>query len=74
MHNSNSTVFDIIGDVHGHMAKLDSLLQQLGYQHNGEHYYQDGHCAVFVGDLIDKGPNRRRCCSRYAPWSIAATP
>src|SRR5690606_39531370 len=27
MHNSNSTVFDIIGDVHGHMAKLDSLLQ-----------------------------------------------
>ena len=56
MHNSNSTVFDIIGDVHGHMAKLDSLLQQLGYQHNGEHYYQDGHCAVFVGDLIDKGP------------------
>ncbi len=53
---SEQTVFDIIGDVHGHIAKLESLLLHLGYHHDGQSYRQDGHQAVFVGDLIDKGP------------------
>lgn len=53
---AENTVFDIIGDVHGQIAKLTNLLEQLGYQHNGQHYHKAGHQVVFVGDLIDKGP------------------
>ena len=48
--------YDIIGDVHGHHDKLIALLQKLGYQKQNSVWAQAGHKAVFVGDLIDKGP------------------
>ncbi|MFJ8602102.1 polynucleotide kinase-phosphatase [Streptomyces shenzhenensis] len=46
--------FDIIGDVHGCSAELDALLGKLGYT-DGVH--PDGRTAVFVGDLVDRGPD-----------------
>ncbi|MFD7437527.1 polynucleotide kinase-phosphatase [Streptomyces sp. NPDC059861] len=46
--------FDIIGDIHGCAAELDSLLGKLGYA-DGAH--PDGRTAVFVGDLVDRGPD-----------------
>ncbi|MEU2157202.1 polynucleotide kinase-phosphatase [Streptomyces sp. NPDC019396] len=46
--------FDIIGDIHGCRAELDSLLAKLGYR-DGAH--PDGRTAVFVGDLVDRGPD-----------------
>ncbi len=46
--------FDIIGDVHGCSAELDVLLAQLGYQ-DGTH--PEGRTAVFLGDLVDRGPD-----------------
>ncbi|GGW80632.1 polynucleotide kinase-phosphatase [Streptomyces lucensis JCM 4490] len=46
--------FDIIGDVHGCSAELESLLTGLGYA-DGAH--PDGRTAVFVGDLVDRGPD-----------------
>ncbi|MER6976920.1 polynucleotide kinase-phosphatase [Streptomyces carpinensis] len=46
--------FDIIGDVHGCSAELESLLGKLGYV-DGEH--PEGRTAVFVGDLVDRGPD-----------------
>ncbi|MCX4237030.1 MULTISPECIES: polynucleotide kinase-phosphatase [Streptomyces] len=46
--------FDIIGDVHGCSAELESLLAKLGYV-DGVH--PDGRTAVFVGDLVDRGPD-----------------
>ncbi|MGW5969444.1 polynucleotide kinase-phosphatase [Streptomyces sp. NPDC055186] len=46
--------FDIIGDVHGCAAELDSLLGALGYV-DGAH--PEGRTAVFVGDLVDRGPD-----------------
>jgi protein phosphatase len=46
--------FDIIGDIHGCSAELDSLLGKLGYV-DGVH--PDGRTAVFVGDLVDRGPD-----------------
>ncbi|MFR9795033.1 polynucleotide kinase-phosphatase [Streptomyces sp. MS06] len=46
--------FDIIGDVHGCSAELESLLGKLGYV-DGVH--PDGRTAVFVGDLVDRGPD-----------------
>ncbi|NJP71400.1 polynucleotide kinase-phosphatase [Streptomyces sp. C1-2] len=46
--------FDIIGDVHGCSAELESLLGKLGYA-DGVH--PEGRTAVFVGDLVDRGPD-----------------
>ncbi|WP_086791397.1 polynucleotide kinase-phosphatase [Streptomyces thermovulgaris] len=46
--------FDIIGDVHGCSAELETLLGKLGYV-DGVH--PEGRKAVFVGDLVDRGPD-----------------
>src|SRR5262245_49909024 len=49
--------FDIIGDVHGCCDELESLLQALGYHADGSLYrHPGGRKAVFVGDLVDRGP------------------
>ncbi|MEU3691838.1 polynucleotide kinase-phosphatase [Streptomyces narbonensis] len=46
--------FDIIGDIHGCRSELDTLLARLGYV-DGRH--PEGRTAVFVGDLVDRGPD-----------------
>ncbi|MEU6523187.1 polynucleotide kinase-phosphatase [Streptomyces sp. NPDC046924] len=46
--------FDIIGDVHGCATELEALLGALGYV-DGVH--PEGRTAVFVGDLVDRGPD-----------------
>ncbi|MEV6665630.1 polynucleotide kinase-phosphatase [Streptomyces nigra] len=46
--------FDIIGDVHGCASELEALLGKLGYV-DGVH--PEGRTAVFVGDLVDRGPD-----------------
>ncbi|MER6154564.1 polynucleotide kinase-phosphatase [Streptomyces sp. NPDC001868] len=46
--------FDIIGDIHGCASELESLLGKLGYV-DGTH--PEGRTAVFVGDLVDRGPD-----------------
>src|SRR5882672_2045756 len=50
--------FDIIGDVHGCCDELEQLLQQLGYERNdgGPWAHPAGRKAIFVGDLVDRGP------------------
>ena len=49
--------FDIIGDVHGCASELESLLEELGYTHNGTAYaHPEGRKALFVGDIVDRGP------------------
>lgn len=53
--------FDIIGDVHGCIDQLRDLLGQLGYQLvqvDGIYHVTPpaGRKAVFVGDLVDRGP------------------
>jgi Calcineurin-like phosphoesterase. len=55
--------FDVIGDVHGCRAELEALLAELGYtigrddegRAAGAHH--DGRRAIFVGDLVDRGPD-----------------
>ncbi|NGX61697.1 MAG: Bis(5'-nucleosyl)-tetraphosphatase PrpE [asymmetrical] [Chlamydiae bacterium] len=53
--------FDIIGDVHGCFDELKQLLERLGYAiEKGEKYvvtHTEGRRLVFVGDLVDRGPN-----------------
>ncbi|MFJ2210837.1 polynucleotide kinase-phosphatase [Streptomyces sp. NPDC101062] len=46
--------FDIIGDIHGCRSELETLLGTLGYV-DGVHPH--GRTAVFVGDLVDRGPD-----------------
>lgn len=46
---------DIVGDVHGEIEALESLLAFLGYSQDGTHPM--GRTIVFVGDLVDRGPD-----------------
>jgi polynucleotide kinase-phosphatase len=53
--------FDIVGDVHGCFDEMTALLLQMGYlvEPDGTDYRvtpPDGRKAVFVGDLVDRGP------------------
>ncbi|NQV27793.1 MAG: polynucleotide kinase-phosphatase, partial [Rhodopirellula sp.] len=58
--------FDIIGDIHGCCDELEELLETLGYRQaviDGNdpwrhimYSHPDGRRAVFVGDLVDRGP------------------
>jgi protein phosphatase len=59
--------FDIIGDVHGCCDELETLLQTLGYHpiatEEDAPFWQfptythpEGRKAVFLGDLVDRGP------------------
>ncbi|KXO99542.1 polynucleotide kinase-phosphatase [Tsukamurella pseudospumae] len=50
--------FDIVGDVHGCATELRTLLTDLGWHvrpDGAEH--PEGRTAVFVGDLVDRGPD-----------------
>jgi len=56
--------FDVIGDVHGCRSELETLLEQLGYtlvrDERGravDAVPPSGRRAVFVGDLVDRGPD-----------------
>ncbi|MEU5551716.1 polynucleotide kinase-phosphatase [Micromonospora sp. NPDC047793] len=56
--------FDIVGDVHGCRAELETLLLRLGWRlHHDEAgrpvdaTHPSGRTAVFVGDLVDRGPD-----------------
>jgi protein phosphatase len=63
----DSGPFDIIGDVHGCCDELEELLGKLGYQERridpadpcfGDRFFAhpQGRRALFVGDLVDRGP------------------
>jgi hypothetical protein len=49
---------DVIGDVHGQFDKLVALLSHLGYRDSGGAFRHPDRSAIFVGDLIDRGPKQ----------------
>ncbi|MEN9787848.1 MAG: hypothetical protein RLZZ299_3112 [Pseudomonadota bacterium] len=51
--------FDVIGDVHGHLDPLERLLHAMGYRERDGAWRHPDRTAVFVGDLIDRGPSQR---------------
>jgi len=51
--------FDIIGDIHGYGGTLSRLLTRLGYEPDGSLYRHPSRTAIFVGDIINRGPNIR---------------
>jgi protein phosphatase len=48
-------MYDVIGDVHGCLDALKRLTAAMGYDAGGEH--PEGRSLVFVGDLINRGPD-----------------
>ena len=53
---------DIVGDIHGEFTALNKLMHQLGYSETGLH--PERRQLVFVGDLIDRGPESPAVVSR----------
>ena len=56
--------FDIVGDVHGCREELEALLTRLGWDLDRDAAgrpmgakHPEGRTAVFVGDLVDRGPD-----------------
>ncbi|MFD0277149.1 polynucleotide kinase-phosphatase [Kitasatospora sp. NPDC127111] len=56
--------FDIVGDIHGCRSELETLLTRLGYSLTRDEAgrpvdaaHPAGRTAVFVGDLVDRGPD-----------------
>lgn len=45
--------YDVVGDVHGCLHTLRSLMERLGYEPNGRH--PGGRRLAFVGDLVRRG-------------------
>lgn len=51
--------YDLIGDVHGCALSLECLLQKMGYCQCGGIYRHPTRQAIFIGDIIDRGPRIR---------------
>ncbi len=51
--------FDIIGDIHGCACTLERLLEQMGYRKINGIYQHRRRQALFIGDIIDRGPRIR---------------
>ncbi|MDR2307824.1 MAG: metallophosphoesterase [Paucimonas sp.] len=51
--------FDIIGDVHGCALTLERLLDTLGYKRVGGVWRHPRRQALFLGDIVDRGPRIR---------------
>ena len=53
---------DVVGDVHGEAEKMDALLSRLG--HDEERDHEEKRQLVFVGDLVDRGPDNAAVVER----------
>lgn len=51
--------YDIIGDIHGYNAELNSLLSLMGYTIENGTWKHSERKAVFVGDFVSRGPDTR---------------
>lgn len=55
--------YDLIGDVHGCGDTLVKLLEIMGYRKKSGIYQHPKRQAIFVGDIVDRGPNIRQALS-----------
>lgn len=69
--------YDFIGDVHGQYGALCALLEKMGYTKSDGVYRHPDRIAVFVGDIVDRGPDvrqtlymARRMCESGAAFAV----
>lgn len=55
-HSKLDRTLDWIGDIHGNAEKLRGLLLSLGYSENRGFFSRPGTLAVFLGDMLNRGP------------------
>lgn len=60
--------FDIIGDIHGCAAELRELLTNLGYELEPMLRHPDGRRVIFLGDLVDRGPDSVAVLRSVMSW------
>ncbi|MEX6502090.1 metallophosphoesterase [Pseudomonas zhanjiangensis] len=51
--------YDLIGDIHGCAHTLETLLERLGYRQQAGVWRHPRRMAIFLGDLVDRGPRIR---------------
>lgn len=54
--------YDLIGDIHGCGKTLIKLLKQMGYSKKNGTFQHKSRKVVFLGDIVDRGPNIRLAC------------
>lgn len=59
MHLDPARGYDLIGDIHGCAKTLEHLLSTLGYRQQGGVWRHPQRMAIFLGDLVDRGPRIR---------------
>lgn len=52
--------YDLIGDVHGCAKALERLLERLGYRQQAGVWRHPRRMALFLGDILDRGPRIRQ--------------
>lgn len=60
-------MYDFIGDVHGNAKSLMKLLNHLGYVSRRGIYQHINRKAIFVGDLINRGPESKEVLQIVRP-------
>ena len=61
MSTTNVQGYDVIGDIHGCATELEALLGLIDYERGSDGVYRHrDRRAIFVGDLIDRGPDHVR--------------
>lgn len=59
MHLDPARGYDLIGDIHGCAKTLEHLLSTLGYRQQAGVWRHPQRMAIFLGDLVDRGPRIR---------------
>ena len=59
MHLDPARGYDLIGDIHGCAKTLERLLSTLGYRQQAGVWQHPKRMAIFLGDLVDRGPRIR---------------
>ncbi|MEP7266845.1 MAG: metallophosphoesterase [Saprospiraceae bacterium] len=60
-------MYDLIGDVHGYAKELRQLLEMMGYKSHRGLYKHAERKAIFLGDLINRGPDSKEVLQIVRP-------
>lgn len=68
MYNSDPGNYDVIGDIHGHVTKLENLLKKLAYSKSDQGFYSHPtRKVIFLGDFVDGGSEHQKVINIVKP-------